>query len=292
MIVAFMNMKGGVGKTTLCLNLAGASAYYGKRVLIVDYDPQFNLTQHLLEPNKYYSLQKEKKTIYNVLLPNVSNPNPFNINIDKERQDPPKVKDMECRLFKFNRRSWGEKYGHASLIPGSNELMYLVLGKKTKTVKPMEIRFHSFLEEAEKAFDLIFIDCHPAGSFLTKSALVMSDIIVTPVVPDSYSLRGLALMKEFIEYISKYSNRQLSLRIVFNMIPWQTADRRIEINIRNSKEFKNVCLNSMLHYSKAIATSGQVQGANWKRLMQWSKKPWTQRVRNDLSAIYKEIFEV
>jgi len=287
MILAFMNMKGGVGKTTLCVHVAGAAAAKLKRVLVIDYDPQYNATQHLItNPKEYFELVSQNKTVYGILQPSKGTPNPFNVLIDDDSTPAPPVKEIVYPLFKVGH---SDPYGVVDLIPGSDEMMHLVLGKSDKTTKPMETRFHSFLLKAEKKYDYIFIDCHPAGSFLTRTALVMADLIVVPVVPDSYSQRGVILMKAFIEYLRKFSERDLEMKIVFNKIPHSSDDNSAELSIRNHAEFKDKCLKSAFHHSRMITEAGSAKGQTWKRMMQWSRKPWSDRIRAELNRIFEEL---
>ncbi|HUU45611.1 MAG TPA: AAA family ATPase [Acidobacteriota bacterium] len=289
MIAAFMNMKGGVGKTTLCVQLAGAAAEQMKRVLIIDCDPQYNATQHLMKPEDYFELDEKRRTIYDVLQPSVQAPSPFRVALLAESPATPKVKDIAHTLFHVKR---GQHKGVVDLAPGSQKLMYLVLGKSQGTIKPMQDRLESFVSEAERAYDIVFIDCHPSGSFLTTSAIALADLVVTPVIPDSYSQRGLVLMGEFLRYIAKFSTRQRTMRIVFNMIPNGGDNDPVLLGIRRHPLFRDLCVNAVLHRSNSIATAGRVQGSTWKRLIPWSRKPWSSRVKREFNNIYDELFGV
>ena len=154
----------------------------------------------------------------------------------------------------------------------------------------MEERFHSFLDEANQKYDLVFVDCHPAGSFLTKSALVKTDLVITPVVLDSYSRRGVVLMGEFLDYVAKFRTGRPALKIVFNCVPTQNRDISLEQGIRNTKDLKATFVQSVLHQSGILAKAGRIEGEIWRRVAQWSKKPWSRGLRRQLHEIYKEIF--
>ena len=288
MITAFMNMKGGVGKTTLCVHLAGAAAHNGKKVLIIDYDPQFNLTQHLLKPEEYYDLDGRGKTVYRILQPQPTTPSPFQVTISADEYRAPKLATVTKNLFTV-KRTTGD--GAVDLVPGSGNLMYLVLGKNEGSTLPMARRFHAFLADADKRYDHVLIDCHPAGSFLTKSAIVVAEQVVVPIIPDSYSQRGLVLMTEFLDFVCKFGKIETQPRVVFNNIPWTGYDSKVETGIRSNSAFKDFCVAAVIHSSKSISTAGQVKGHSWQRMMQWSVRPWGQRVKRELNKLYKELFE-
>jgi cellulose biosynthesis protein BcsQ len=84
-VVTVMNMKGGVGKTTVTMHLAGVAARYKlgrqttRRILAIDYDPQFNLSQAFLPAKSYFSREKDRRTTIAVLLDNDADLNPFEI---------------------------------------------------------------------------------------------------------------------------------------------------------------------------------------------------------------------
>ena len=78
-VVTVMNMKGGVGKTTVCLHIGGllGRSDFNKKVLLIDYDPQFNLSQALLRPKKYFELEERHKTCLRILQDPDSELDPF-----------------------------------------------------------------------------------------------------------------------------------------------------------------------------------------------------------------------
>jgi hypothetical protein len=101
-VITIMNMKGGVGKTTVAAHLAGVSSRFllgGKprKVLVIDYDPQFNLSQAFLLPKTYFELEKARKTILSVLLDDDVNLDPYQLQVPGNHS-PPKVGDLVNRV--------------------------------------------------------------------------------------------------------------------------------------------------------------------------------------------------
>ena len=93
-VVTVMNMKGGVGKTTVTANLAGILSSYivgGKpalNVLMIDYDPQFNLSQAYIESSKYFALEKARKTTLAVLMDDATALDPYKLQVPGNHKPP------------------------------------------------------------------------------------------------------------------------------------------------------------------------------------------------------------
>jgi chromosome partitioning protein len=102
-VVTVMNMKGGVGKTTISVNFAGVMSKYnigGKpasKVLVVDYDPQFNLSQAFIPSKTYFSLEKDEKTTLSVLIGSGKNLNPYKLQVPGNHT-PPKIAELATNL--------------------------------------------------------------------------------------------------------------------------------------------------------------------------------------------------
>jgi chromosome partitioning protein len=157
-IIAVANQKGGVGKTTTAINLATSLALAGRRVLLVDVDPQGNLTSGV----GLKGAQSAAGTVYEALL---TEADPASFLIDTQVQ-------------------------HLSLIPADRNLTGAEI--ELVAMPQRENRLHRVLEPMRAHFDLIFIDCPPSLGLLTLNALVAADAVLIPLHCEYFALEGLA----------------------------------------------------------------------------------------------------
>lgn len=202
--VAFVNMKGGVGKSTLTANLGWWCAYQeDKRVLLVDLDPQFNLSQYVLGFEKYEELIHENKPtvldIFEELTPAV-------VSRENKKRDP---QDVIVTV-----RKWFNA-GKLDVIPSRLELAWTLKNPHFK-----ERLLSKFLKKLEYEYDLIAIDCPPTESILTEAAYLASDFILVPVRPDFFSAIGLPLLgRSLNDFKSRYEDHEIGLAgILFNSV--------------------------------------------------------------------------
>ena len=176
-IVSFSNQKGGVGKTTSCVNIAAQIANKGKRVLIVDLDPQGNATSGL-----GLSKAKIKKTIYDVIIGRA------------------KTADAIVKT----------RFKNLSIIPATIDLA----GAELELYDLDDgANFTEKLPLAEIAddFDYIFIDCPPSLGMLTVKALSTSDGVVIPMQCEFYSLEGMSQLLNTVKKIRQLYNPTLQI---------------------------------------------------------------------------------
>lgn len=254
-VLTVMNMKGGVGKTTISTHLSSIVAHHSinervKKVLVIDYDPQFNLSQAFLSVEKYRETEENNRNVLSILVENQVVEDPFTLQ-KPDSLEPPKVKDVVVRLFEEDDRVF-------DLLPSTLELMYLALGRSGLALTAMEKRFAKFMEEAKEIYDLIVIDCHPAGSLFTKTALSASDHVLVPITPHNYALRGVGLMYNFLNSPTFRRNKP-KLHILFNHMP--KSDDLIEQQIRANDRFGGKCLTSTM--KKYSAYNGLVNGSGY-----------------------------
>ena len=157
-VLAVANQKGGVGKTTTAINVATSLALAGRRVLLVDVDPQGNLTSGVGLKGR----RAEGGTIYEALMT-----------------------DAEPRAFLLE-----TQIQNLSLIPADRNLTGAEI--ELVPVAQREGRLRRVLDPLRARFDLIFIDCPPSLGLLTLNALVAADAVLIPLHCEYFALEGLA----------------------------------------------------------------------------------------------------
>ncbi|MBQ1261234.1 MAG: ParA family protein [Clostridia bacterium] len=175
-IVSFSNQKGGVGKTTSCVNLSAQIAAKGKKVLMIDMDPQGNATSGL-------GIQKSKikKTVYDVIIGKC---------------------DISEAIIKT-------KFKNLSVVPSNIALA----GAEIELHELEEAQdFTSLaLNSIKDNYDYIFIDCPPSLGMLTVKALSASDGVVIPMQCEFYSLEGISQLLNTIKRIRQLYNPELQI---------------------------------------------------------------------------------
>ncbi len=175
-IVSFANQKGGVGKTTTCINLSAYLAYLGKRVLVIDMDPQGNATSGL-------GIDKSQKikTLYDA--------------IDGEEE----IKNIIQKT----------KFENLEIVPATVDLA----GSEIELVAMRE-REHivkKILSEVKDAYDYLFIDCPPSLGLLTVNALTACDSVIIPIQCEFFALEGLSQLMNTIKLVKKHLNPTIDI---------------------------------------------------------------------------------
>ena len=183
--ISFVNLKGGVGKTAVTVNLAFALAeWHQKKVLVVDIDPQFNATQHLLDEETIVENLSNSKTVKDIL-----DPTPPAIQVAK------KTKQIKIDPADFLWEIGVHGKGSIDLIPSLLDLSFVSRNPAQK-----EGRLEVFLRQIEGDYDVILIDCPPTISVLTMAAFNASRYFVVPVTPDYFAPIGIPLIEEEVAY--------------------------------------------------------------------------------------------
>jgi len=185
MIFTVTNQKGGVGKTTTVLNLGVYLAVKGQRVLLIDADPQANLTSGLginHEPNALNEVSNSKfKTIYDLLVNQVD---------AKEIKQKTRIPNLD-------------------IIPSGIELA----GAEVELVSALsrENILKKALEKEQNNYDFIIIDCPPSLGLLTINGLVAANQVLIPVQSEYYALEGLGQLINTIKLIKSNLNSEMNI---------------------------------------------------------------------------------
>jgi chromosome partitioning protein len=219
-VIATANMKGGVGKTTITVNLATCLAkYHGKRVLVLDLDSQISATLSLMSPLEFAKRRKTRKT-FRYLIDQVINPEP---NAKLTIHDI--VHGKVCNLPGLD------------LLPGDidlydefvvSEMLHqqsVALGEQDfETVwnRFERVLINNILKPVRDEYDFIILDCAPGYNLLTRSALACSDFYILPAKPEPLSVVGIQLLERRIGQLKDSHEHEAKidikmLGIVFSM---------------------------------------------------------------------------
>ncbi len=175
-VVAFANQKGGVGKTTTCVNMSAYLAYMGKKVLLIDMDPQGNASSGIgVDKNE------DIKTLYDII-------------------------DNECTVDDLILKT---KVPNLDIIPATVDLA----GAEISLVKinKREEILKNALKQLSDKYDYVCIDCPPSLGLLTINALTACNSVVIPIQCEFYALEGLAQLMNTIKLIKKHLNDNINV---------------------------------------------------------------------------------
>ena len=167
-VMAFANQKGGVAKTTTCVNVAGIFAAKGVKTLLIDSDPQCNATSFLLR-DRYPKTEENLTTLYEQRL----------------CDDPELIKTT--------------RLPNLSIIAGGFKLAGMV-SEVYSRIKNHE-RLLTYLKKYATGFDVICIDCPPDIGIYTLNAFIASDYIIVPMIPERLSLEGYQQLDEKVQIV-------------------------------------------------------------------------------------------
>lgn len=218
-IIAISNQKGGVGKTTTSVNLAAGLSYFGKKVLLVDFDPQGNATTGL-------GVVKTKGliTINDILFKDI---------------------DVHSGILRLERPPLHIIPASIDLAGANIELVNYKMGRE-KFLK-------NRLDEIKGEYDYIFIDCPPSLGLLNTNALTASDSVLIPIQCEFYALEGLTQLLSTIRLVQKLFNKNIKIEGVVLTMYDERTNLSLEVQQEVRKSFKDKVFNTTIKRNVKLA---------------------------------------
>ncbi|KAB3532234.1 ParA family protein [Alkaliphilus serpentinus] len=199
-VIAIFNQKGGVGKTTTNVNLSACLANMGKKICVIDIDPQGNTTSG-------FGINKTELeySIYDVIVNDVS------------------IKEVVIK----------SQYDNLHIVPSSVQLAGAEI--ELAGVSNREIQLRQSINEIKDSYDYIFVDCPPSLGLLTINSLSAVDSVLIPIQCEYYALEGVSQLMNTIQLVKKNLNPNLEIQgVVLSMF-----DGRTNLSIQVVDEVKS-----------------------------------------------------
>ena len=215
--IAVQIVKGGTGKTTTIDNIASCANTYGARVLIIDADPQGNLTDA-----------------------NGVDAENFPVLIDVIKGDA-KIEDCIVKLA-----------NGLDLLPSRIENVILdneIVNKRL----PLDKLYHNILSSIENNYDFIFIDCPPTMGQAVTAASLYADVILAPLNPDKFSAKGLKILKQEVDSLNRSYHKNILYRVYLNKFSGKTilSDKAV-VSLISDPELDGKVLSTTVQYAQEI----------------------------------------
>nr|DAY01746.1 MAG TPA: ParA [Caudoviricetes sp.] len=233
-VISIINMKGGVGKTTLSIGISDYLAEIGKKVLLIDADPQFNATQTMLDLYKDNTSSESDE----------NEDNYYNTDILPKRKT---IYSLFEQIISLN--SIYETPSSESLIINLKQNLDMLCGDLTLVLVAnsgehgLVRRISNFIEDnkLKEQYDYIIIDCPPTISIYTESSLSASDYYLIPNKIDRYSIIGIDSLQRAVAKLVKEERLTLKcIGLVYTMVSDSVKQKNLRANFENKKKFSNI----------------------------------------------------
>lgn len=232
-IIALTNQKGGCAKTTTTVNLAASLTDLGKKVLIIDNDPQGNLTGSI-------GVNEYKNTIYDCMINDLS---------IEEAIIQSEFENIDIVTADIN-------YANAELALAN--------------VKNKESLLKQAFDKSTLDYDYILIDCSPSLSLLTINALVAANSIIIPLEPSIFNLQGLAQLIKVLKLVMNNLNKKLSVKGVLLTRVDTRSNLSSQFEAQLKEIFGDKLFNTMIHQSISVVKS-QIEKKPLLYFEKWGK---------------------
>ncbi|MFX1479363.1 MAG: ParA family protein [Promethearchaeota archaeon] len=229
-VISFINLKGGVGKTTCCANIAGELARENRKVLVIDADPQANISTLLMSVTRYENkfdsnLTTEdayKDTIYQIFLDAMEESE-----INKKFKFEEAIVKSVVRKDVQGRET--QPLTHLDLLPATHHLMEL----EQKIVNYVRSRFailERSIKQIKEIYDFVLIDCPPNIYTTTHNSLYASDYYIIPTIPDYLSTSGFPLLINSLNKTIDIKKEEKNVSVKLAGILVNLRDKRINVH--------------------------------------------------------------
>lgn len=270
-VIATVNMKGGVGKTTLTVNIATCLAkIHRKKVLVIDLDTQISATLSMISPAEFAKCRKENRTLRNLVSQSITR---YGVQVTDPEERVYQIKDLAiphvCKvqgldllvgdIDLYDEFLVSEMLYNRSLLYDQKQTFQQTWSKFEQTL------IKGILEPAMKTYDFIILDCAPGYNLITRSSIIASDFYLMPARPEPLSVVGIQLLERRIEKLRDVYREDNSvniqlLGIVFSMSTGFTLNRyyqkvmdRVSADFSVAKIFKTKIPNDV-NIAKAVDT--------------------------------------
>lgn len=217
-VIAIFNQKGGVGKTTTNVNLSACLAVKGKKILVIDIDPQGNTSSGLgIDKNSLPT------SMYDLIIGNA---------------------DISQCIYETNREN-------LSIVPSSVQLAGAEI--ELTDLEGREMRLKQAIQDVKHAYDYIFVDCPPSLGLLTINSLTAVDSVLIPIQCEYYALEGVSQLMNTIELVKKNLNPSLDIQgVVLSMFDGRT-NLSIQVVDEVKKYFKGKVYTTLIPRNVRLA---------------------------------------
>ena len=285
-VISIINMKGGVGKTTIAISLADYLQQEGKKILLLDMDPQHNSTLTLVDTYKVNicnRMSKEMKEDYNRILKEKKIKDTF-YSLYYEYFSSVKIRKTVIRLFES--QPFEDKIVGKDIIVSVTENLDIICGDLaliyTKNGSNKRIKVWMKDNMIREDYDYIIIDCPPTSTMYTDAAIIASDFYVVPNQIERYSIRGIETLQKTIINLMKEEEFEIKcLGVVYTMYPTRNAKKIAEMK----KDFESE-INTYIFRSKFYSYSYYKSGGKGNFAGNYT------RSKQDIMAFSTELLDI